>query len=112
MINKTAPNQVSSINLSENELQDSVSPKVKFQRNYLNYFSRLTRYIHNDDLKNAIKVANELKDAAAESGAAKIPDLIVSIKRVLYEGNMKKASALLDEMNMESSKYFMKNPID
>ncbi len=95
-------------NFNETDTQESTTPRVKFQQNYPNYFSRLTRYVLNGDIKSAIKAANELKTAAIESGAAKIPDLIVSIKNALYEGNAKKAGALLDEINSECSKYFMK----
>lgn len=97
---------------NEPNTQESIPSKAKFLQIYPNYFSRLTRYVHNGDMKSAIKTANELKTAATESGAVKIPDLIVSIKNALYEGNTKKAGALLDEINCECSRYFMKNSTD
>jgi len=91
---------------NEPNTHESMPSKAKFLQIYPNYFSRLTRYVHNGDMKSAIKTA------ATEFGAVKIPDLIVSIKNALYEGNTKKAGALLDEINCECSRYFMKNSTD
>lgn len=95
-------------NFNETGMADDISPEVKFLREFPNHFSRLTRYIHNSDMKRAINTANELKALAIGAGAPKISDMIVSIKNALYEGNAKKASALLDEINFECSRYFMK----
>jgi len=101
-------NRVSAENFNETSSIESVPPEIRFQRDYPNFFSRLTRYVHNDDLNEAVKTANEFKNAAAEAGAPKISDLILSIKSALYEGNTKKASALLDEINVECSRHFMR----
>ncbi len=105
-------NRVTAENFNETSSSESVPPKIRFQRDYPNYFSRLTRYVHNDDMNEAIKTANEFKNAAAEAGAPKISDLIISIKSALYEGNTKKASALLDEINIECSRHFIKTSTD
>ncbi|HNY11086.1 MAG TPA: hypothetical protein PKK26_05790 [Candidatus Wallbacteria bacterium] len=87
---------------------ENIPPKIKFQRDYPNFFSRLTRYVHNDDIDNAIKTANEFKTAADEACAPKISELIGNVKSALYERNRKKASSILDEVNLECLKHFMK----
>lgn len=92
----------------EDAVFEKLPPKARFQRDYANFFSRLTRYVHNGDMNDGVKTANEFKAAAAEAGATGIADLVTSIKSALYEGNTRKASALLDEINIESSRYFMK----
>ena len=78
------------------------------EKNYQNYFYRLNRYIHGNDLENSLKVASEFNEILKKAGAVKISSFIARIKSALYQKNFKEAAFLLDEVNYECDRFFMK----